>query len=98
MKYLCDKCSKLCDQSDNVLWPGLYPEVHGIVGNQFYDSEVHKMTDSTYLAFFNIDDERTTAHMKWWQKVGESLSEVGGFRLWRKSINTPVVFVSVCVP
>lgn len=47
---------------------GLYPEVHGIVGNQFYDSEVHKMTDSTYLAFFNIDDERTTAHMKWWQK------------------------------
>jgi len=47
---------------------GLYPESHGIVGNQFYDSEVHKMTDSTYLAFFNIDDERTTAHMKWWQK------------------------------
>merc|ERR1712106_107618 len=28
---------------------GLYPESHGIVGNQFYDSEVHKMTDSTYL-------------------------------------------------
>ena len=50
-------------------FPGLYPESHGIVGNQFYDSEVHKMTDSTYLAFFNIDDERTTAHMKWWQKV-----------------------------
>ena len=48
---------------------GLYPESHGIVGNQFYDSEVHKMTDN-YLAFFNIDDERTTSHMSWWQKVG----------------------------
>jgi len=47
---------------------GLYPESHGIVGNQFYDQEVHKMTQNTYLAFFNIDDERTTAHMKWWQK------------------------------
>jgi len=48
---------------------GLYPESHGIVGNQFYDNEVHKMTDN-YLAFFNIDDERTTSHMSWWQKDG----------------------------
>ena len=51
------------------IYAGLYPEAHAIVGNQFYDSEVHKMTDN-YLAFFNIDDERTTSHMSWWQKVG----------------------------
>ena len=55
----------------NILhFPGLYPESHGIVGNQFYDQEVHTITKSTCQAFFNIDDERSTAHMKWWQQVG----------------------------
>jgi len=46
---------------------GLYPENHGIVGNQFYDNEVHKSKGS-YMAFFNIDDERTTANERWWNK------------------------------
>ena len=49
--------------------PGLYPESHGIVGNQFYDGDVHTETRSSCKAFFNIDDERSTKHMKWWQKV-----------------------------
>ena len=48
--------------------PGLYPESHGIVGNQFYDGDVHSETRSSCKAFFNIDDERCTKHMKWWQK------------------------------
>ena len=48
---------------------GLYPESHGIVGNQFYDGDVHSETRSSCKAFFNIDDERSTKHMKWWQKV-----------------------------
>jgi len=51
---------------------GLYPESHGIVGNQFYDREVHEMTrkkqQSSFYAFFNIEDERTTNNQKWWQK------------------------------
>ena len=47
---------------------GLYPESHGIVGNQFYDGEIHSETRSSCKAFFNIDDERSTKHMKWWQK------------------------------
>ena len=51
------------------MFSGLYPESHGIVGNQFYDQEVHTITKSTCQAFFNIDDERSTAHMKWWQQV-----------------------------
>lgn len=38
------------------------------MGNQFYDQEVHTITKSTCQAFFNIDDERSTAHMKWWQQ------------------------------
>ena len=52
-----------------VMLPGLYPESHGIVGNQFYDGDVHSETRSSCKAFFNIDDERSTKHMKWWQKV-----------------------------
>ena len=48
---------------------GLYPETHGIVGNQFYDQEVHTQTKASCKAFFNIDDQRTTEEMKWWQKV-----------------------------
>ena len=48
---------------------GLYPESHGIVGNQFYDHSIHHQTKSTCQAFFNIDDERATSNMKWWQKV-----------------------------
>ena len=54
---------------DILHFSGLYPESHGIVGNQFYDQEVHTITKSTCQAFFNIDDERSTAHMKWWQQV-----------------------------
>ena len=50
---------------------GLYPETHGIVGNQFYDQEVHAQTKASCKAFFNIDDERTTEEMKWWQKVSD---------------------------
>lgn len=51
---------------------GLYPETHGIVGNQFYDQEVHAQTKASCKAFFNIDDERTTEEMKWWQKVSKT--------------------------
>jgi len=52
---------------------GLYPESHGIVGNQFYDREVHeqmskKNQHTSFYAFFNIEDERTTSNQKWWQK------------------------------
>ena len=53
---------------------GLYPESHGIVGNQFYDGEIHSETRSSCKAFFNIDDERSTKHMKWWQKVSLDLT------------------------
>jgi len=54
---------------------GLYPESHGIVGNQFYDREVHeqmslKKQHSSFYAFFNIEDERTTSNPIWWQKEG----------------------------
>ena len=90
---------------------GLYPESHGIVGNQFYDREVvicnvlddddhchndgdghyhhdgddHYHNDgqvheqmslkgqSSFYAFFNIEDERTTSNPKWWQKVLNSV-------------------------
>ena len=70
---------------------GLYPESHGIVGNQFYDREVaicnmldvddlynndgqvHEQVSlkgqSSFYAFFNIEDERTTSNPKWWLKV-----------------------------
>ena len=83
---------------DNQL-AGLYPESHGIVGNQFYsrevaicniledddhyhndgdyhyhnDGQVHEQVSlkgqSSFYAFFNIEDERTTSNPKWWQKV-----------------------------
>ena len=56
------------------LFSGLYPENHGIVGNQFYDNEVHKHSGS-YMAFFNIDDERTTANKRWWNKVIHDVAE-----------------------
>ncbi|XP_023340595.1 ectonucleotide pyrophosphatase/phosphodiesterase family member 6 isoform X2 [Eurytemora carolleeae] len=50
------------------LQTGLYPENHDIVGNQFYDSEIHKQLGNSGQAFFNIEDQRSTQHMKWWQK------------------------------
>jgi hypothetical protein len=48
---------------------GLYPENHDIVGNQFYDPEIHRQIAHSGQAFFNIEDQRSTQHMKWWQKV-----------------------------
>eukprot|EP00091_Calanus_sinicus_P023846 TRINITY_DN8277_c0_g1_i1.p1 TRINITY_DN8277_c0_g1~~TRINITY_DN8277_c0_g1_i1.p1 ORF type:complete len:298 (+),score=72.38 TRINITY_DN8277_c0_g1_i1:94-987(+) len=54
------------------LQTGVYPEVHGITGNQFYSPEVHEISKSIYLALFNIDDEETTGHHHYWQKGAEA--------------------------
>ena len=51
---------------------GLYPESHGIVGNQFYDGEMHSETRSSCKAFFNIDDERSTKGRSTTRKRGAS--------------------------
>ena len=46
MQLLSNKAEQN-NQKTLQLCAGLYPESHGIVGNQFYDQEVHSMTKST---------------------------------------------------
>ena len=46
--------------------------------------QVHKQQGahgSSYKAFFNIEDERTTSNMKWWQKVGSGQAVLLGGRV-----------------
>ena len=111
VRFSCRVVSSLADNTNRLIllltrflktlrddWlAGLYPESHGIVGNQFYSREVaicniledddHYHNDghgqvheqvslkgqSSFYAFFNIEDERTTSNPKWWQKVLNSV-------------------------
>ena len=38
---------------------GVYPEIHGIIGNYMYDQK--------YEAVFDLNEEASTKRLEWWQ-------------------------------
>ena len=68
--------------------------------NDHNDGQVHeqmskKNQHTSFYAFFNIEDERTTSNQKWWQKVlnmSSSVVQIEGCLVFReKSLPSPHV-------